>query len=91
MALGFLTGVNLCPPFLAATVRAAQLRSLPAAVAFFAAFFAGTSVWFLPFLTVGAARHIPGSRVVAQTAMAIVAVYYAYLGAISVGWRLLHG
>lgn len=90
-ALGFLTGINLCPPFVVATVRAAELRSLPASLAFFTVFFVGTSVWFLPFLAAGAARRIPEARTVGRVAMGIVAAYYGYMGAITLGWRLMYG
>ncbi len=90
-ALGFLTGVNLCPPFVVASVRAAELHSLPASFAFFTLFFLGTSVWFLPFLATGAARPVPEARFVARIAMAVVAAYYGYMGVVALGWRVLHG
>ena len=90
-ALGFLTAVNLCPPFVAATVRAAELRSLPASLAFFTVFFVGTSVWFLPFLAAGATRRVPQARIVARVAMGVVAAYYGYVGLITLGWRLMYG
>jgi len=89
--VGFLTGVNLCPPFIAATVRAAESPSLLSSLAFFTAFFAGTSVWFLPFLATGTVRRIPAAATVARVTMAIVAVYYGYLGTVTLGWRLSHG
>ena len=57
VTLGFLTGLNLCPPFVAAGVRAAATHSLPGALAFFALFFAGTSVRFLPSLAVSSLRR----------------------------------
>ena len=59
LALGFLTGINLCPPFLVAGVRAAQLEHLWAALLFFVCFFAGTAVWFLPFLSMGLVQRTP--------------------------------
>jgi sulfite exporter TauE/SafE len=90
-ALGLLTGVNLCPPFLAATVRAAERRSLPGSLAFFIEFFLGTSVWFVPFLAAGAARRWAQAPSVARAAMGTVAAYYAYAGAVTLGWRFLHG
>ncbi len=90
-ALGFLTGVNLCAPFVVATVRAAELRSLPASLAFFTLFFLGTSVWVLPFLAAGAARRVPEARFVARVAMGLVATYYGYMGITALGWRVLHG
>jgi sulfite exporter TauE/SafE len=90
-ALGFVTGLNLCPPFVAATVRAAEARSLTGALAFFAVFFLGTSVWFLPFLVTGTAYRVPQARAAARVALGIVAAYYAYTGTLTLGWRLLYG
>ena len=68
-ALGFLTGLSLCPPFVTAGVRAAQLRSAAAAVLFFAAFFVGTSVWFAPFVSFGWVRRNEALTTVARMAM----------------------
>jgi hypothetical protein len=89
-ALGFLTGVTFCPPFVVATVRAAELRSLPASLAFFTLFFLGTSVWFLPFLAAGVARRIPEAHFVARIAMGVVGAYYGYMGVVAIGWRVFH-
>jgi hypothetical protein len=46
---GLLTGLNLCPPFVTAGVRAAELGSVAQALLFFIGFFVGTSAWFVPF------------------------------------------
>jgi sulfite exporter TauE/SafE len=92
LTLGFLTGLNLCPPFVAATVRAAATHSLPGALAFFALFFAGTTVWFLPSLAVSSLRRFSVVPAVARMTMAALAVYYAYLGVVSVAsWWLAPG
>ena len=92
LTLGFLTGLNLCPPFVAAGVRAAATHSLPGALAFFALFFAGTSVWFLPSLAVSPLRRFSALPVVARMTMAALSIYYAYLGVVSVAsWRLASG
>lgn len=79
-ALGFLTGLSLCPPFVAAGVRAAELGSLAAALLFFAVFFVGTSVWFVPFVGLGCVRRNQAVTTVAQMTMVLIALYYAYLG-----------
>jgi sulfite exporter TauE/SafE len=92
LTLGFLTGLNLCPPFVAASVRAAATHSLPGALAFFALFFAGTTVWFLPSLAVSSLRRFSAVPTVARMTMAALAIYYAYLGVVSVAsWRLAPG
>jgi hypothetical protein len=89
LTLGFLTGLNLCPPFLAASVRAAATHSLPGALIFFAVFFVGTAVWFLPSLAVSALRRFRAVPVVARMTMGALALYYAYLGVVSLAtWRL---
>ncbi len=90
-ALGFLTGLNLCPPFIAAGVRAAEGRSLPGALGFFTLFFVGTAVWFLPFLGLAGLRRFTAVPTVARLTALVVAAYYGYLGALTLGGVLLHG
>ena len=79
-ALGFLTGLSLCPPFVAAGVRAAELGSVDAALLFFAVFFVGTSVWFVPFVGLGWVVRNEAVTTVARMAMALIGIYYGYLG-----------
>ena len=80
LALGFLTGINLCPPFLVAGVRAAQLASLWAAMLFFVCFFVGTAVWFLPFLSLGFVQRTPALVIVARMVAALLACWYGFSG-----------
>jgi len=90
VVLGLLTGLNLCPPFVVAAVRAAQTHSLPAALGFFALFFVGTLVWFLPFLGVGAVRRFTAVPTVARFTAGLVAVYYGGRGIVILTGVLLH-
>ena len=90
-ALGFLTGLSLCPPFVAAGVRAAELGSVAAALLFFSAFFVGTSVWFVPFVGLGCVARNEAVTTVARMAMVIIALYYAYLGLTMLFGRKAHG
>ena len=78
--MGFLTGLNLCPPFVAAGVRAAQLGSMAAALFFFFFFFLGTSVWFTPFISFGGIVRNQAVMTVARMAMTLIAFYYLSLG-----------
>ena len=89
--LGFLTGVSLCPPFVAAAVRVAELGSLAAALFFFSMFFVGTSIWFVPFIGLGCVRRNEAVTTVARMAMALVAFYYAYLGLMMLIGRSAYG
>lgn len=79
-ALGFLTGVNICPPFVVAGIRAAELGSVAAALVFFVVFFVGTSVWFLPLVSLGCVRRNEAVNTVARMAMVLIGCYYAFLG-----------
>ena len=79
-SLGLLTGLNLCPPFVAAGVRAAQLSSMAAALLFFAVFFVGTSVWFVPFAGLGCIVRNQAVMTVARMAMVLIALYYLSMG-----------
>ena len=78
--LGLLTGLSLCPPFVAAGVRAAQLGSVALALLFFFSFFVGTTVWFLPFISMGCIARNEAVLTVARMAMALIALYYLLLG-----------
>lgn len=90
-ALGFLTGLSLCPPFVAAAVRAAELGSVAAALVFFALFFVGTSVWFVPFVSLGCLARSEAVTTVARMAMVLIALYYAYLGLTMLLGRKVYG
>ncbi len=80
LVLGFLTGLNLCLPFIAAFTGAISQTSMAASVLFFAAFFAGTTVFFLPIPFVGAFRRVQALRTIGKLAAIFVALYYLYTG-----------
>jgi hypothetical protein len=79
-SLGLLTGLNLCPPFVVAGIRAAQLGSMAAALLFFAVFFLGTSIWFVPFVGLGCVVRNQAVITVARMAMVLIALYYLSMG-----------
>lgn len=90
-ALGFLTGLNLCPPFLVAGVRAAQLASLSSSLLFFGAFFVGTTVWFVPFLSLGVVKRTPAVVTVARMVAVLLACWYGYSGGMILIERTFYG
>ena len=91
LALGFLTGINLCPPFLVAGVRAAQLAHLSAALIFFVCFFAGTAIWFFPFLSLGFLKRTPAIVTVARMVAVLLACWYGFSGISILIERTFHG
>lgn len=91
LALGFLTGINLCPPFLVAGVRVAELGSLGAALLFFTFFFAGTAIWFAPFLGLGLVRRTPEFVFVGRLAAILLACWYGLSGVFTLMERTVYG
>lgn len=82
--LGLFTGLNLCPPFALAIAGAAETGSIAGSVLFFAAFFVGTCLYFLPLPGLGGLARFDALRTVARLAAAVVGVYYLYRGSILV-------
>jgi sulfite exporter TauE/SafE len=76
--LGLLTGLTLCPPFLTAFADASSRTSLAGALAFFFAFFIGTTLFFVPLPFSGFLRRFNPLRVVGRLACAITGCFYLY-------------
>jgi hypothetical protein len=84
VTMGFLTGVNVCPPFLLAFSSAAQLPRLWQGLLFFAAFFVGTSVYVAPLPLVGLVGGCERIRIIARLAAGVVGLFYLYSGIVSI-------
>ena len=80
VAMGFLTGLNLCPPFLAAFTGAAKTESLGESLAFFACFFLGTLVFFLPLPLLGALGRFSAIKSIGRLTALVMAAFYVYAG-----------
>ena len=50
LALGFLTGINICPPFAAGFIRLMEIADVLKGFAYFGGFFAATSLFISPVL-----------------------------------------
>lgn len=80
LAIGFVSGLALCPPFLVALAKAGIDDRLSGALLFFLSFFCATSVFFLPLPFAGKALKRPGGGWVARFACALVGLYLGYAG-----------
>jgi sulfite exporter TauE/SafE len=83
LVLGFLTGINVCPPFLMALTRAADAKSALDSVRFFLVFFVGTAVYFVPMPLFGALGSARVLKTVGRLAAGIIGVYYLYVGLVT--------
>ena len=84
--MGFLTGINVCPPFLTGMVVVLALGSAAGGAAFFTAFFAATSLYLLPVLGVWPWLSNARARSVGRWALLLAGVWYL-LQAARLPWR----
>ena len=89
---GFLSGLQVCPPFLAAIIGAARTGGLGDSLLFFFLFYLGTGVWFIPFPLIGTLGRFRQVAQVARFCALPLGAYYVYSGFISLtGGNPFHG
>lgn len=80
LGLGFFTGLNVCPPFLAATAYVFARGRAGDGIAFFAAYFLTTSLWLLPVLALGAAARVERIRWLSQLSALVAGLLFLWTG-----------
>jgi sulfite exporter TauE/SafE len=89
---GLLSGLQICPPFFAAIVGAAQTGGLGGSLLFFLLFYLGTGIWFLPFPLIGTLGRFRQFAQVARFCTLLIGAYTIYAGLISlIGGHPIHG
>jgi sulfite exporter TauE/SafE len=81
---GFLSGLQICPPFLTAVAEAARTGSLGGSLLFFSLFYLGTGIWFIPFPLIGTLGHFRQVAQVARFLTLPLGAYFIYSGIISI-------
>jgi sulfite exporter TauE/SafE len=77
--MGFLMGINLCPPFLLSVTYVFSRQSAFYGMAYFALFFIASSVYFLPLVFVGLASRAREFRRLARVSGFLVAgIFFTY-------------
>lgn len=74
--LGFLTGVNICPPFLGSLAYVFNLKSLVLSLLYFLMFFLGTSTYIVPFTILGAFSGKNWLQALARWSGILVGIYF---------------
>lgn len=78
--LGFLLGINLCPPFVLAISVAADTGQVFKSIIFFVAFFAATSIYLLPLMLSGVCAQTRNWKLAAKTVSITTATCFMGLG-----------
>ena len=82
--IGFLLGINICPPFLIALTYVFNLRHILQGVLFFCMFFIGTSVYFIPVVFLGELSKFKFFRQIAVISSIIVGFILILKGIINI-------
>lgn len=77
-ALGFLIGINVCPPFLVAMARLVQVGRVGSGLIFFLSFFVGTSLYILPLLGMSPLTKIERFRFVGMFSAILSSAWFLY-------------
>ena len=80
IVFGFLTGINVCPPFLLAISYTFGLRSITKGALLFGGFFLGTSVYLLVLLPLGYLGRRESLRLVALMTALLSGVFFFLMG-----------
>jgi sulfite exporter TauE/SafE len=80
LLFGFLTGINICPPFLLAIGYAAGIGSVTGSMLVFLGFFCGTSLYLLVLLPLGLAGHRESLRTIGRTTAALSGALFLVIG-----------
>jgi sulfite exporter TauE/SafE len=79
-ALGFLAGLNLCPPFLLAVTTVIDVGGALRGMLFFFVFFLATSVYLVPLVFAGFAARLGAVRTAARAASVVAGAWFVFLG-----------
>ena len=77
---GFLTGINLCPPFLLAISSAAGMGSLWGSIMLFGGFFSGTTIFLILLMPLGILGAYEPVRITGLMAIILSSIFFLGLG-----------
>ncbi|WP_415712688.1 sulfite exporter TauE/SafE family protein [Maridesulfovibrio sp.] len=80
LVTGFLTGINVCPPFLLAVGAGLRTGSMLNGTLFFLLFFLATSLYMLPFLFTSLLSRFKDIRTAAKIVCGMTGAYFIYEG-----------
>ncbi|MEO0093232.1 MAG: sulfite exporter TauE/SafE family protein [candidate division WOR-3 bacterium] len=78
LIFGFLTGINICPPFLLALTNATEMGRIWYGIVFFFFFFIATTIYLLPLLFAGLVSRFHDIRITARIVAILVGVWFVY-------------
>jgi sulfite exporter TauE/SafE len=91
--MGFLMGINICPPFLMSLAYVFTLHSIVKGIIYFLMFFLGTTVYFIPITFLGFLGKMREFRLIARIAGLVVGLAFLIYGIYYLirGLSIIHG
>lgn len=80
LLMGFLMGINICPPFLMSLAYVFTLHSAFKGIIYFIMFFIGTSLYFLPVFFLGYLNKMKDFQIVGRISALIVGISFFLYG-----------
>jgi len=80
LAMGFLMGINICPPFLMSLAYVFTLHSVIKGIVYFIVFFIATSLYMLPLVFLGLLGKLKEFRLIARISALIVGIIFLIYG-----------
>lgn len=80
LLMGFLMGINICPPFLMSLAYVFTLHSAIKGIIYFIMFFLGTSLYLLPLVFLGFLGKMKEFRLIARISALIVGIVFLVYG-----------
>jgi sulfite exporter TauE/SafE len=80
LLMGFLMGINICPPFLMSLAYVFTLHSAIKGIIYFVMFFLGTSLYMLPLVFLGLLSKMKEFQLVARISALIVGIVFLLYG-----------
>jgi sulfite exporter TauE/SafE len=78
--LGIFTGINICPPFIAAITKSFETKSMALGALFFMLFFVATSIFILPLIFSGLLKKINEIKIIARFVSVLAGIYIGIQG-----------
>lgn len=79
LAMGFITGINICPPFAAGFLRLMEMADILKGLVFFCGFFGATSLFISPVM-LGTPWIGPRTNEIGRLTLLIAGLWYSALG-----------
>lgn len=80
LLMGFLMGINICPPFLMSLAYVFTLHSVVKGIVYFLVFFLGTTLYFLPITFLGFLGKVNEFRLAARISGLIIGLVFLVYG-----------